>query len=100
MNNKALNIEFLRSSFSEKEYIDVLGYPSALAKACVDEYNYYLLLKSGKEIFFSKATAINDEWVHLDVSTDCVLSEKNTPPFSRGLDVRISEIVLVCDGEG
>jgi hypothetical protein len=62
--------------------------PAALRKACNDEFNYTMGLKSGKEIEFSSAE-INGDWVHL----------KRIPGLERGMDVRLSEIEWVADGQ-
>ena len=83
------------------------GWPSALIKATEDPFDYALLLKSGQSLYFSEATVINREWVHLEFNStrpDPVAQHKgwkdirgHLPCFERGVDVRVSEIVWVAD---
>jgi hypothetical protein len=71
-----------------------LSYPPALVKACSDPFGYRLRLRTGEAIDFSQAKAIDREWVHLDADglrgIDVV--------GERGVNVRVADIVWVCDG--
>lgn len=71
----------------------------ALAKACVDQFDYALKLRSGEVIRFREAKIIRAGWVHLDVCEPDAQPLINRLPFKadRGIDVRISEIVWVMD---
>lgn len=73
---------------------------AALCKACMDEFDYALQLKSGTVIRFTKATILNREWLHLQLWH----RQEDQPPINclpflpeRGIDVRISDIVWVID---
>ena len=94
-----------------------LKYPSALLKACRDEFEYACGLRSGAVIRFSGAR-IHGEWVTLWNSGACVPMareedywreggswwRKEEPhvlglpfPCPRGVDVRLADIVWVAD---
>lgn len=66
-------------------YLDALGYPPALAKACSDPFFYQLKLRTGETIDFESAEPINSEWVHIH------------DDHPRGMDVRVADIVFVID---
>ena len=70
-------------------------YPPALKKACIDNYNYALCLKSGEIIYFCEARPIDADWIN-------ILSPQGPGIFTgrvitRGLNVRLSEIVWCLD---
>jgi hypothetical protein len=71
----------------------------ALAKACVDHYDYALKLRTGEVIRFTDAEIIRPGWIHLEVCEPDVQPRMNRLPFTagRGIDVRIDEIVWVMD---
>lgn len=82
----------------EKDY----GYPPALAKACVDEFDYTARLEDGTLVHFRSASAISREWVAL--AAEAVLPatpngsrHTRSPSYHRGLDVRVDRIVWVGD---
>ena len=72
---------------------------SALAKACVDHFDYALKLRTGEVIRFTDAKIIRPGWIHLDVTPLYGCPESNGLPFpaDRGVDVRIADIVWVMD---
>jgi len=75
----------------EKYLRDKLNWPHALIKATQDPYEYILKLKDGSQIAFVSAQYISDDFVKL-------LSVKlEALKLSRGLEVRVSEIVWVAD---
>jgi len=88
--------------------LNVLGYPPALTKACLDHFEYLLKLKDGQYIFFNDAVPINKEWVHIKVNDVCDVDWTLTDipknrivfGFERGIDVRVSEIAWVADAPG
>jgi hypothetical protein len=71
----------------------------ALAKACSDNFDYALKLRTGEVIRFSEARLISSGWIHLDVmEPDCQPAGPSLPyPADRGVDVRIADIVWVMD---
>ena len=80
-----------------------LGSP-ALAKACVDSFDYALKLKSGEVIRFQDATWLGNGWLTLRRITDDsgdkrrLLDAPGLPyPAGRGVDVRLEEILWVMD---
>jgi hypothetical protein len=46
-----------------------IGYPPALAKACVDPFQYVMILKNETQIVFESAEIVDANWVHLCGST-------------------------------
>jgi len=90
------------SELTEEELKSALG-SHALAKACYDEFDYALRLRTGEVIRFRFATYLGDGWVHLDLE-GCEQSDHYPLAFSklargvdRGVDVRLSDIVWVMD---
>lgn len=82
--------------------LEAEGYPPALVKACIDEFSYWMGLRSGLVMEFSSATPCqNTRWVHINGAL--VLTEmpsiygKGTPKFERGMDVQVSEIEWIVD---
>jgi hypothetical protein len=79
------------------------GYPPALVKACEDPFDYALKLRTGELWYFNEATPINREWVSINTveafghSDEASRLETKRPPFDRGVDVRVSDIVWVAD---
>jgi len=77
-----------------QERLEAKGWPPSLAKAALDEYSYVLELRNGSTITFSSAReTANVEFVHLD-TVDYFGDEK-----TRGIDVRLSDIVICADME-
>jgi hypothetical protein len=68
-----------------------------LVKACYDEFDYALKLRTGEIIGFKTVRVISDEWIHVKLDDSC--AAKNPFPFEvdRGMDIRISDIVWVMD---
>ena len=79
--------------------IKILNFSAALAKACVDPFDYAMKLRTGEVIDFSFATILNKEWVHLDINPMDEQPKENriAYPAERGVDVRLSDIVWVMD---
>lgn len=77
------------------------GLPDALAKACVDSFEYMLGLRTGQVIQFGSAEVSQDhKWVHLapsDFERDDPFMTGIEAPFERGIDVRVEDIVWVAD---
>jgi len=74
--------------------------PGSLWKATEDHYRYMLQLRTGVVLIFAEARISDDgQWVHLsDVENiQAIPLPENEFFFGRGIDVRISEIVLVAD---
>lgn len=67
----------------------VNSYPPALAKACIDEFEYQACLSTGEIIDFESAKPISRQWVHLEG----LQSRK----AARGLNVAVESIVWVAD---
>ena len=90
-----LELEMEQIKATEMQLTSILG-SEALVKACMDPFDYALKLRTGEVIGFSKAKVMNRDWIHVSIKTDTV---KN--PFgvsvSRGMDIRISDIVWVMD---
>lgn len=99
MNGEDTNNE--NSELTEEDRI-ALG-SHALAKACFDEFDYALKLRTGEVIRFSLATYLGNGWIHLNVE-GCNQPDHYPLAFSklsrgvdRGVDVRLSDIVWVMD---
>ena len=69
--------------------------PSSLIKACYDEFDYALGLKSGLVINFYEAM-ITGNFAHLLIRQD-MESRVNGYLMPRGIQVRISDIEWCCD---
>lgn len=94
----------------DKVYAQYLphGWPVTLIKALGDLYEYTLGLKSGQIIKFCSAEALSPDWVLLKYTlpNDFSFYEKNDFYketingffYSRGIEVRVSEIAWVVDG--
>jgi hypothetical protein len=65
----------------------------ALAKACVDSFDYALKLNTGEVFRFTDASIMNSEWVHIAGIGD----SRETWGHERGIDIRLSSIVWVMD---
>lgn len=81
-----------------------VGYPPALAKACIDDgFSYALGLKSGAVITFSGAKDLGHGWTHLVDIRAHDIQEPNDEfasgsfSFARGMDLRLSDIAWVAD---
>lgn len=77
------------------ELVANLKYPPALAKACVDHFAYAVRLRTGEIYEFQEAEAINCDWVRIKEFDNPI--GLNGIIFDRGLEIKISEIVWVCD---
>lgn len=82
----------------EERVANETGWPDSLVKATGDPFDYMLGLRDGRMIQFTEARIVQKgKWLHLKeprISGDGDLSKI---PFERGMDVRVSEIVWVCD---
>lgn len=82
----------------EAGLIRLLG-SHALAKACMDPFDYALRLRTGEVIRFESAMVLNKEWVRL--TTKPYEDEDTYHPLAfpapRGVEVRIADIVWVMD---
>jgi hypothetical protein len=68
--------------------------PQALRKACVDHFNYLVVLRSGRMIRFEAAVYYSGDWIRL------LSPAGDLPgglPYARGIDVRLSEIICAAD---
>ena len=65
----------------------------ALAKACVDPFDYALKLDTGEIFRFNFARIINSGWVHITG----IGENRATWGHERGIDIRLSSIVWVMD---
>lgn len=74
---------------------EILG-SKDLTKSVFDEFSYALKLKTGESIWFSSATVLNKEWIHIE-GVDISKSNGLAHVAARGIDIRISEIVWVMD---
>ncbi len=72
---------------------------AALAKACQDEFDYALRLRTGEVIYFSSAEVIGSGWVNIILKPMDEQPKQNRVayPADRGMDIRISDIVWVMD---
>ena len=72
--------------------------PDALLKAAVDPFDYAMQLRTGDVIRFEHVE-IRGAWVHLQgvKEWDHAAVEYPVYTFERGLDIRIADIVWVCD---
>lgn len=76
------------------------GYPPALVKACEDQFDYRLRLRTGELIRFSEAEPVSPEWVHLNTANLYKVPpsmDEGRLDCPRGLDVRLDAIVWVQD---
>jgi hypothetical protein len=81
----------------EQQDLVAAGWPDALIKATLDDFNYVLKLRSGEIIPFTSADAcVAPGWVRLQIDSTAELHHMPFP-FSRGLDVRVGDIVWVAD---
>jgi len=85
-----------------------ITYPPALYKACWDSFDYAMRLRTGETWLFAEARPINAEWVEITLLQDrdsCHQErwaavghpESPRPPFPRGVEVRVSDIVWIAD---
>jgi hypothetical protein len=87
------------ASTAAQEQLDLVaaGWPDALIKATLDDFTYVLKLRSGEIIPFTSADAcVAPGWVRLQIDKTAELHQMPFP-FSRGLDVRVSDVVWVAD---
>lgn len=90
------------SELTEEELQSALG-SHALAKACYDEFDYALRLRTGEVIRFKLATHLGNGWIHLNVegreqsAHNPLAFSKRSRGVERGVDVRLSDIVWVMD---
>lgn len=77
-----------------------LGSP-ALAKACMDSFDYALKLRSGEVVRFTDATCHANGWITLQGVEQCdpaLTVEQELPfPAPRGVDVRLTDVIWVMD---
>lgn len=81
----------------EERVAQETGWPPALVKATGDPFDHAMGLRDGSVIQFEEATVIRDgKWAHLKKPR--LSKEGHSPmPLERGIDVRVGEIVWVCD---
>jgi hypothetical protein len=87
----------LASQAVEEQRLANAGWPAALVKAWVDEFNYAAKVDGLGVIRFSSAVDLGNGWVRLHVGD---LASENTGlafPFPRGVDVRVKDIRWVAD---
>ena len=86
--------------------VDESGWPPALAKASVDEFDYAAQIRDVGIVLFSLAEPAGRGWVRLYGPSDghggyafsCTDKSQAIPfPCSRGIEVRLSDIVWVAD---
>lgn len=82
-----------------QQNVEKTGYPPALLKATEDPFNYILKLKTGEVIVFQSAIAVTNDWVILEKIDYEASTIGQSRLFSKGLNVRVSEIVWCADGE-
>jgi len=78
--------------WTEEALLEILG-SDVLLKSCFDPYTYLVQLRTGLILYYDFATYTGGDWLHLDAA-------RLTPdgePWERGLDVRLSDIVLAID---
>ena len=94
---KILNEDGIENT-TVKDYESFVG-SAALAKACIDEFDYALKLRTGEVVYFEFARVLNKEWVHLTLKPreDQPTANRIAYPADRGVDVRLSDIVWVMD---
>ena len=76
-------------------------YSFALLKSTVDPFDYAMRLSSGEIIYYDECS-INGDWVSIrrpiqkgpDVNS---VQGPKLPPFERGVDIRLDDIVWVAD---
>jgi hypothetical protein len=104
------------SETHEGDIAAAYGYPPALQKACVDPFDYAVMLHSGMVVYFREAVPVSPEWVTLNEIHVVMPASKfrsypypePTPgrfngghgeegPFPRGLDVRLDHIAWIAD---
>jgi hypothetical protein len=90
--------EMRQLDMEEKRILRFVKSP-ALAKSCMDPFDYACRLRTGEVVFFEGATIVNKEWITLTLKP-----QESQPKFDclkypgpRGIDVRISDIVWVMD---
>ncbi len=91
-------LEALRS---KREYEKLLRkWPESLLKACGDQFDYAIGLKTGQVLYFTLAK-INGDWIHLEgvseyrKSSALLLDQERA--FERGIDIHISNIGWAAD---
>lgn len=86
---------------AEIRRLQALGSP-ALTKACLDDFDYALKLKSGEVIRFTSAEWHDNGWLTLSgIDNDNDLRPPNRTdlpfPAARGVDIRLEDILWVMD---
>jgi hypothetical protein len=81
----------------EKILTSLIG-SEALAKACVDPFDYALKLRTGEVIRFERARMLDPRWIHLSLG-DWEQDAVKILPYKadRGVDIRVADIVWVMD---
>ena len=78
------------------------GWPPALIKSLLDPFEYAAGIRTGWVMVFTEADDIGNGWVRLKEARSYMEgpnapSEADQLIFERGFEVRVSEIVWVCD---
>ena len=72
-----------------------------LAKATQDPFDYFVAMKTGESFHFHSATyVLGDDWILLEdffPDTNSMLMKRFGHGFSRGLQVRLSDILFAAD---
>lgn len=77
--------------------LNVRGIGGALAKACIDPFDYAAKLRSGEVVLFESCTMLQEDWVLLDGVRNDDPANTLTLPAARGICVRHQDIVWVMD---
>jgi hypothetical protein len=85
--------DYIRQFHTDELHALQLCGSEALAKACVDEFDYALKLETGEIFRFTGARIINSAWVHING----IGKNRATWGHERGIDIRLSSIVWVMD---
>lgn len=82
----------------EVRLIEKHGWPSFLAKAAVDPFDYAAYVKDLGIVRFTDAAPAGHGWVRLILDNHDTAHNHHLPcPFERGVEVRLSDICWVAD---
>lgn len=95
MKNAGVSDDLVWTSTDEQVMALREGASPHLCKAVDDQWKYVCRLRTGELIVFESATVLGAGWIRLQSCESEQVSEFWT---SRGLDVRIADIVWVGDG--
>jgi hypothetical protein len=85
----------------EKKEMKEGRWPPSLVKACVDNFFYACQLNTGAVVEFSSGTVLNRDWVLFSGFDGVSVGGFDVPPpFPRGMDVRIADVVWYQDAVG